>query len=189
MTFNTGQSEFNAGTFNQGWWAPDTWNTNDNDNYGVGTDHLEDGVVNNFFTFDLSGFRGSVIAATLSMGRGWGNQETFGVGPLTLAYGVWDVSTDAATLNAKANNPNVAIFNDLATGIDFGTFDLPTSGNPADILTLQLNANAIQAIQASEGGFFSVGGTVTGPNPRAQQHRVVGNWSPWACRRSAPQTD
>jgi len=163
LVLSTSQSEFYVGTPNQGWWSTVVSNTNDNSNYAVGTDHTYPGVVNNFFTFDLSGFRGSVVGATLSMGRGLGNQAIWGDGPATLAYGLWDVSTDAATLNARVNNPNIPIFNDLATGIDFGTFDLPTSGNPNDILTLQLNANAVHAIQAGEGSFFSIGGTVTGP--------------------------
>jgi hypothetical protein len=165
LKFTTAQAEFNPGIFNQGWWSTAVSNESTDDNYSVGTDHLDPGIVNNYFTFDLRGLRGAVVGATLSLPRGWGNQQIWGDGPHSLTYGLWDVSSDAAVLNDRINNPNVAIFNDLATGIQYGSYDLPTSGDPNDILRLALNAQALQDIQTAQGSFFSIGGTVTGPLP------------------------
>lgn len=166
VTFTTDMSEFNAGTPNQGWWSPVDTNLNNNDNYGVGTSATDPADHHSFFTFDLRGFTGVVVSATLNLQRFCGNNESGGLcgrapgGPVTLPFNLWDVSTDAATLNAKVNNPNFAIYTDLGSGINYGMFVLPTSGNPNDILNFNLDAAGVAAINAGEGGFFSIGGAI-----------------------------
>jgi PEP-CTERM motif len=81
-------------------------------------------------------------------------------GPRCFLFNLWDVSTDPATLNAKVNNPNFAIYNDLGSGVNYGSFVLPTSGNPNDILNFSLDPAAVAAINAAEGGYFSIGGAI-----------------------------
>ena len=53
---------------------------------------------------------------------------------------------------------NLRIFKDLGRGTSYGTFRLPTKGDATDTYTLDLNANALDAIHNHAGGFFSIGG-------------------------------
>ena len=109
---------------------------------------------------------GTVVSATLNLQRFCGNRESdpsCGIapgGPAKLPYNLWDVSTDPATLNARSNNPNFAIYNDLGSGVNYGAFVLKTKGDPNHILSLDLDPAAIAAINAAEGGFFSIGGAI-----------------------------
>jgi hypothetical protein len=163
-TFSTTTSEFNAGTANQGWWSTDNTSYNENADYIVGN-CCDGSSYHDFFTFDLSGFSGQVIGATLQLARGKGSRQAGLGGPAALGLGLWDVTTDPATLNDKANNPNLVIYDDLGSGINYGNFNLPTTGNPTDTVPLTLNQNAITAVNNAEGGFFSIGGALPTPEP------------------------
>ena len=166
VTLSTNQSEFNPGTPNQGWWSPGENNDNFNDNYGVGSTAGEPHDHHNFFTFDLTGLSGTVVSATLNLQRYCGNKESdpscgFAPGgPAKLPYDLWDVSTDPATLNAKSNSPNFGIYDDLGSGVNYGEYLMRTSGNPDRILNFALDPAAIAAINAAEGGYFSIGGAI-----------------------------
>ena len=86
-------------------------------------------------------------------------------------YGLFDVHTDAVTLNYNEGT-NPTIFADLGSGVSYGTFlverpppwiptpTIANSSTDSNVLTFQLNADAIANINATAGGFFSIGGTL-----------------------------
>ena len=153
IDFGTNLSEFNAGVRNQGWWSATLANSTDNDNYFVGT--LGTDILNNFFTFDLSGFAGGATSATLTIVTA----STVAIG-LPVVYTLWDVGTDAATLNAN-DGVNAAIFADLGSGVKYASIGVPPYDSP---MVIALNAAALANINSAAGGFFSIGGTLQ-PDP------------------------
>lgn len=154
VTLSTGESTFDPDVLNQGWWSPNSENYDSNTNIIVGNDG--ESLYNNFFTFDLSGLSEipseSVVSATLRI-----NDTGSGQGPFPVIYSLFDVSTDAATLNAN-DGSSLGIYSDLGSGVNFASVLM--ASNPAGPFDIALNANAIAAISASIGGYFSIGGTL-----------------------------
>jgi len=157
ITFSTGQSPFPGASSNQGWWSATRSNATDNTIYFVGS--IGGDTLRDFFTFDLSSLTSSdvVTSATLKLMHGT-DSSNLPSGPETIEF--FHVSTDAATLNNNVGT-SAAIFNDLGTGTSFGSFDVPTGVSASTIDSFAFNASAISTINASKGGFFSVGGDLT----------------------------
>lgn len=166
VTFGTDQSPFTPGVHNHGWWANAYhWGAGDeNDNYFVGrVDGIE---CRNFFTFDLASLTETVVSARLEV-----VPYSYLSSASSETYGLFDVHTDTATLNYNEGT-NPTIFSDLGNGVSYGTFlverpppPIPEplfaiSGTDSNVLTFQLNADAIANINAAAGGFFSIGGTL-----------------------------
>lgn len=154
LTFSTQDKTFDEGISNQGWWSGTNGNSDDNDNIFVG-DLVSDGsiLLNNFFTFFLSEDLTNVISATLRI-----NDVGDGEGPFPVIYSLFDVSTNAATLNDNVGT-NTAIFNDLGSGNNYAAVSL--AANPLSPFDIPLNAQAITDIKAAQGEYFSIGGTLT----------------------------
>lgn len=158
---STGQSQFDFGSNNQGWWSATSLNGTFNGNYFVG-DLSNDGsdLYNNFFTFDISEVPEPVTSATLNLQRELGASYS---GRLTQSYSLFDVSTDAATLNNNVGTSST-IFNDLGSGKQYGNFNVTILGDLREILSFSLNSDGIadlnSAISLNE-QFFSVGGSLT----------------------------
>jgi len=158
IIFNTSDSRFDPGVDNQGWWSATQSNVDVNDNYFAGLTCDSPACttvhdVRDFFSFDLSSLSGDVVSATLEVRRSF-NQSA------SPTFALFDVSTDPVTLNNNTGT-SAAIFNDLGTGKSYGEFRVP-NGAADDVLRFPLNATAIADIQASAGGFFSIGGAVRG---------------------------
>lgn len=143
---------------NQGWWSLNTVNAAGNDNYIVGRVGAK--LYRNFFTFDLSSLNlgeRRVTAAFLELTR------EFTYGDLTgETYGLFHVSTDAATLNNNAGT-SAAIYADLGSGTSYGTFNVVpdnSDGSSNEVLRFALNQAALTDLAAATGGFFSIGGTL-----------------------------
>jgi hypothetical protein len=154
--FSTSQSEFDPGVRNQGWWSATDANVDNNDNYIVGS-YGGTSIFRNFFTFDLSS---ACVASSVTL-----RLTRFGqTGPLT--YTLFDVSTPATTLNAN-DGISATIFNDLGSGISFGSFPV-APGSVDEVLSFPLNAAGVAAFNAARGGFFSIGGSAV-PLPRPDQ--------------------
>jgi hypothetical protein len=149
FTFNTSDSRFLPGINNQGWWSDVNSNSDSNENYYVG-----DGELRNFFTFDLSALNSThvITSARLEL------QRSAISGDAVEIYGLFDVSTDAATLNNN-NGTNASIFNDLGSGKSYGTFNVSTT-DTNDLLAFTLNSAALADIDLAKGGFFSIGGAL-----------------------------
>ncbi|QSJ20749.1 PEP-CTERM sorting domain-containing protein [Nostoc sp. UHCC 0702] len=168
---NTAQAVIvNVGTSNQGWWSTGAGNDNSNDNYFTG--NLGTNSYHSFFTFNL-GTLAEVSSATLQIKR------YVGEGSSTHTLGFFDVSTSANILSQKSNNPNLDIYNDLGTGKNYGTFDVSTSGNSEEILSFDLNSEAIADINARSGQSFSIGGALLGDLASGDQYLFgySGGWS------------
>lgn len=86
-----------------------------------------------------------ITSATLSV-----NTASVLNGPITLE--VYDVTTSPATV--AGGTTNVAIYNDLGTGVLYGTA-VATTDNQT--LNVTLNDDAIAAINAARGGSFAIG--------------------------------
>ena len=139
----------NWGGYSQGWWSTDYSADDSNDNYIVGT--IGTSQFRDFFTFAIPEGLGTVTSAELILNR-------FGSDGLPVTYSLFDVSTDTTTLNQN-NGVNMAIFNDLGSGVSYGSVYVADTLN--DPLVISLNSAALAAIQGAEGGFFSVGGTLS----------------------------
>lgn len=150
FTFTTAQSPFVAGQQNQGWWSDFDPHSPGNDNYLVG--FVPSDTYHNFFSFDLSSLTGQVVAANLELHR----FSYHSLNP-SETLGLFDVSTPAATLKTSIGT-NAAIYNDLGSGTSYGVFSVSRSG--PDPIVFSLNAAALAGIQAAEGGFFSIGGSL-----------------------------
>lgn len=146
---STGQDLIGQG-LNQGWWSDSQPVSQDNDNYFVGD--LGNSRLNNFFTFKVSDVaRGSIVSATLRI-----HETGCGQGfPVT--YSLFDVSTDATTLNLN-DGINAAILNDLGSGASYGSVSL--ANNPTGPFEISLTSAAIADIEDSIGQYFSIGGTL-----------------------------
>ena len=73
--------------------------------------------------------------------------------------GLFDVGTDAATLNNNAG-ASAAIFADLGTGTSHGTFVVPAYVGFFSTQLFSLNAAALAGITSAAGGWFSIGGSL-----------------------------
>jgi hypothetical protein len=132
------------------------------DNYIAGQSGNE--TYHDFFTFNLSGVSGTIVGATLVLYNPPGGTNGSGI------YTVYDVSTDAATLNTERiagatapNNPNVNIFNDLGSGNAYGMLSYNTSDNGKTV-TINLDSQFLSDINSRSSSLFSVGGFAdTGP--------------------------
>jgi hypothetical protein len=163
FTVTTAQSEINSGVLNQGKWSPTPGFTSaDSDtNYFTGHDTAFNDTWRGFFTFDISHVRfcsNSTAYLTVPAANG-GNRAKFGDGPYSLELGLWDVSTDPATLNQKSDNPNAGIYDDLGTGTQYADDTLSTSATNTNF-TLDLNQSAIDdlaAAHAAHDQYFSFG--------------------------------
>jgi hypothetical protein len=157
ITFSTSQSQFDPGTDNQGWWSsgPGEVNFDANANYLTGM--LDGNDIRDFFTFDLSslGALDLITSATLRLRR---YDSSPGNEPAE-TLGFFDVSTSASALNNN-NGLNPAIYADLGTGTSYGTFAVHGFAAASDMLTLSLNASAVNDLNAAKGGFFSIGGAL-----------------------------
>jgi hypothetical protein len=116
---------------------------------------------NDFFVFNLASVVGPITSAQLSIG----NPTTDGyVNPApSEVYNSWDVSTSIATLIA-AQSGQLGIYNDLGSGVLFGSTTVTAAADGTQVL-INLDAAALTAIQAAEGGSWAIGGSVNSAAP------------------------
>jgi hypothetical protein len=159
-TLSTSDSQFTPGVDNQGWWSnePIIANTDENDSYFVG--RTADGQLRNFFTFDTDAIASqTVVSATLVVRTGCALGTD-----ASETVGLFDVSTDAATLNDNSGF-DLGVFADLGTGTSYGSAVVPTDRNAEAATHFFLNAAALADLNAAAGGFFSIGGAVQTLDP------------------------
>jgi PEP-CTERM motif len=150
LIFDTSDSPITIGVDNQGWWSAGQDNIDGNANYFVG---VSSGDIDhrNFFSFDVSSLDVPATSAYLSLPR-------FETSPsFPIEYTLWDVATPASTLNVN-NGVNLGIYDDLGTGIAYGSVLVNDLRTP-DPLIVRLNASALEAINSTD-KYFSVGGSV-----------------------------
>ncbi len=171
-TLDTSAGEFDSGVLNQGWWSDFAGNDTYNDNYVIALEWTAPSypdqqgyVVNDFFTFDLTGISGTIQSATLLLTR-----ESSGSPNPTETIDFWDVQTPAAVLNNNTG-PGASIANDLGSGRNYGSFQVAMNGPASEVLSFDLNADAIADLNASLGNYFSIGGSMEGqPAPGVDRY-------------------
>jgi hypothetical protein len=147
-------TEYILSAVNRGWWNSTGAHTSGNDNTLTGQTSNQ---YNSYYSFQLTGIIGTVISGELRL-----EVEAYSSGDASETLSVWDVSTAATTL--EASGTSTAIFNDLMTGNQYGTFTVLQT-EVGQIKVIPLTPQAITDINNALGGAFSTGvhnDTVTG---------------------------
>jgi len=141
-----------------GWYNVAGFHETDNKNYIAGEPvfpepPLQSVSHRNFFVFDLSGVSGTITSAQIRLYAG----VVTGPGPYTL----FDVVTPVLQLGSTQTD-RTDIFADLGGGIAYGSVTI-TPADFGNLITIDLNAEAIAALQSASGGVFAVGGVFDVP--------------------------
>ena len=149
----------------RGWYTSFGEHTPSNSNYAVG--QIQSRTYRNFFVFDLSDVVLSdvqtLVAAALVL-------DTLAIGTLdpfeTVEF--FDVTSPINdVINRVDGATGRSTFNDLGTGISYGT----QTYSPSDSFTqktIALNSSAVDAIRNSAGSLFAIGGSITTLRPVQQ---------------------
>ncbi len=119
-----------------------------------------DGEYRDYFVFDLSGVSGPITSASLSLGNG---STGFNGSPAT--YTSWDVTTSVGELETGS----LAAYADLGSGAQYASTAVGFSDNGTQV-GITLDGAALSALNAAEGGSFTIGGALNGgsvPEPQA----------------------
>lgn len=108
----------------------------------------------NFFAFDLANVLDEVYGAYLEVWNPTGGFFSPVDGAET--YTLFDVETAVGDLGGQSTD----IYNDLGSGVEFGSYAADASDN-GTLLQILLNADAVAAINAARGDAFAVGGAIT----------------------------
>jgi hypothetical protein len=136
----------------RGWWDSSGRHDAINDNTLTGFCACGTEQTNSYFTFLLPNFSGNVASVGLRL-----EIESYASTDAAEAYAVYDVSTNAMTLEASASgSPGVPVYNDLMTGALYSTF-LVSSQSVGTIMSLDLLDIAAEDVDGKRGSYFSVG--------------------------------
>ena len=159
-----------ANAENLGWWSDTLGHFAGNYNYLAGYNGVLGNNVRNFFSFDLSGVTGEVASATLKL-TSYSASFPFS----QMKYDIFDVSTSAEQLLSESSVPNAYIFDDLGSGKSYGTLLVNQDPGYSAEFSIQLTSHAVADINAHQGQYFSIGGTVTSvPEPESALMVMVG---------------
>jgi hypothetical protein len=145
-----GQIGLNAADW--GWYDEMGYHDPSNVNYVAISD-----VTFNFFVFDLSGIDDEIIGAELRLFNPAGGFNSFG-SDMSANYTIHDVTTPISELVAGSSDAT-NIFADLGSGIGYGMTTVSAADN-GSVVSISLNSDALQALNAMRGGLFAVGGSV-----------------------------
>lgn len=109
---------------------------------------------NAYIAFDLSGVTGPVIGAKLRLNVDW-----YQSADSSETDSIWDISHLALLDSDSAGNSsniNLAIFQDLQSGVQFGTVTVFSTDLGKTVETI-LNDSGVAAINGALGGAFAVG--------------------------------
>ncbi|MEM7401807.1 MAG: VPLPA-CTERM sorting domain-containing protein [Pseudomonadota bacterium] len=136
----------------------------DPDNFGQPGPAIE--IARLYHIFDLSSITpGTITGATLKIphgSRSYTSTTPTGPGDPTESLSLFDVSSSTSDLRSNSLSPAMtdAIFNDLGTGTEFGSF-VATEASNNTIEEIILNAAAIASLNAAAGGEWAIGGALT----------------------------
>jgi hypothetical protein len=82
------------------------------------------------------------------------------------------VTTDARALNTQTADP-AAVYRDIADGPLLGSYDITDATDPASVIRLHLNRDAVAAINEAAGGYFSLGGSLASLDFDAESFRAL----------------
>ena len=130
-------------------------------NYDAGFNAGTGRTFNDFFVFDLSSVTSTITGAALSLynpsaatdaGDGFESDLTNAA-----LFSLYDVSTSIANLESDQFSA-VSTFNDLGSGTQYGTY-IFTAADDGTQVHINLNSDAITALNAGAGRGFAFGGT------------------------------
>lgn len=155
---------------NRGWYASTSGINHDPDspNYFTGTGAPV--KARSYFVFDLStlDLTGKVLSGARIKLRRFDQ-----TGAQTVTF--WDVSTPMVSL--KNDTSNLATFEDLGTGVNYGSTPVPTGSN-SDIITFALNGAAMASLSAAAGGEWATGASTSGEGSDANSNIFEGSNDP-----------
>lgn len=145
----------------QGWYTSTGTNNgvalpnqpNNANNYFVGAASGE--VLRNYFVFDLTYITGVTGSAQLRIYLPGDVNLTADPSETYVLYAVQNPGV-------LGTQTGVSIYDDLGSGTVYAQITVPTPiAFNSSILTIDLNAEALAAIQSSSGGLFAIGGAIT----------------------------
>jgi hypothetical protein len=113
-----------------------------------------DSFYNNYFIFNLASITGAITSAVLQLSQG--PQGYISPTP-SLTYTLWDSSVAAASMSSTSS---LAFYNDLGSGTSFGSVGVNVGSNNT-IVSFNLNASGLGALNAGRGTFVGFGGSVS----------------------------
>ncbi|PXW89665.1 putative secreted protein with PEP-CTERM sorting signal/MYXO-CTERM domain-containing protein [Nitrosomonas sp. Nm84] len=153
LNITTSSGDFFVPITDSGWWTSDFGHDASNKNYFAGHGSTATtGNHNNYFTFDLSGISGTITSASF-------NLFTYTVAGSSVDYQLFDVTSPLSEVHATGTN--AAVYDDLMTGVSYGSF-IYNSSDSNEFRSILLNADGISALNSAIGGEFGIGGTITG---------------------------
>jgi hypothetical protein len=166
-------SELVTSAFDRGWYDAEGNHYPHVNAFLVGESSTFPSPLHNWFAFSLPVLTQNVVAASLRFHTG-----SIGSPGTVEKFQLWDVSTPVPVLTAGGNS--LAIYQDLASGVDFGsrTF-VPSDANLFG--TVNLSPAAVDAINAASGDYFALGGSITTLDSPQQEFLFGGTSgsSPW----------
>ncbi len=142
-----------------GWYDQTGSHDSTNPNYIAGVCGSSDSCLGDdlnrrdFFVFDVPpGLYTSAVLSLFNPSVGYISTNP------TETYDSWDVSTLIFDLEAN-NTGRVDIFNDLGSGMQFGSVVVSAADN-GTFVNITLNSDALVAINSAEGGPLAIGGAV-----------------------------
>ena len=117
------------------------------------------GELRSFFTFDLAGVTGPITSARLLLRNVAFLGSPYNSPDPTETFSLFDVLTPTAALTNGTGG--VAAFNDLGTGVDYGTRVISPADN-GQLVMVELNGDGVAALNAAAGagGTFALGGAL-----------------------------
>ncbi|HEV7904494.1 MAG TPA: PEP-CTERM sorting domain-containing protein [Pyrinomonadaceae bacterium] len=150
-------------SYKQGWYT----NTNTNNGvaplnipaaangYFVGAGNGGE-VSRNYFVFDLTSVTGVTSAQLRLYLPGYNSSDS----DPSETYVLYDVQNQF--ISGLGSVENALVYGDLGSGTVYAGITVLTPNSYADsFLTIDLNADALAAIQSSSGGLFAIGGAIT----------------------------
>ena len=140
-----------------GWYDETGHHSSSNPNYLVGD--LGGKEYRNWMTFDMSnvGTVSSAILRAYLIDIPPGSQYGYNSNDPFETWSLWDVSGSTGSLTGGTGG--VAMFNDLGSGISYGSVDA-TFADVGSYIEVSLNADALAALSASS-GIWGIGGSIT----------------------------
>ncbi len=150
LNITTSSGDFFVPITDSGWWSSSFGHNASNKTYFAGTCSTcsaSNENINNYFTFDLSDIRGTITSASL-------NLYTYTIAGGLVDYQLYDVTSPLSEVHATGTN--TAVYNDLMTGVSYGSFIYhPSDRN--DFRSILLNADGISALNSAIGDEFGMG--------------------------------
>ena len=170
MSFSRGQTVTIA-TMHRGWYRADGLNDPANLNYITGNlgSNPPTGPYRSFFAFNLTQVTNLIVSAELQLQNpvfGYNSEDSAEI------LGIFDVTTPFSSLTNGTGG--TAAFNDLGSGVLFGSATVDDSMNYGFTVLVDLNANGIAALNAARGGVVAFGGShLTGTLTRTSLAALV----------------